>query len=578
MIATEKERLDKMKKLLCVFLSAIIVFSCICAPAYASDDEELGFAVASDLHYNIPAEELTASGEIDDEIFWYANRRAALENESGFIIDEFLAQCAENDDVNFVLVSGDMADHGRTIRGEHDDVAAKFAAFEEKTGKQIYVTVGNHDAGYDSATTPEDFKKIYADFGYNEALTVSDTDCSYTANLGDKYRLISLDSCNHAKSTADGMTTEKLEWVKEQAEIAKADGRYPILMMHHNLLDHLPAQRIVSKNFIVKYHFTTAELFANWGIRLVFTGHEHCSDATSYTSTRGNVIYDFATTSLTMYPLEYRLITLGEKEIKYETATVDKIDTKALSQTVAGYSEKQLDLMNEGMNAYAKGFFKAGIRWRLTRSLKMEQLGIDEDAVYYDLVNTAVGELRKILELPLYGEGGIAQLASEYNIEIPESDYKNGWDVVTELVSAHYAGSENYDFDTTEVVIFLRLVALVLRDDPAVIADEIFFSAANDIFENFGTDTFVADITKLATGILGGVTPTEYLLLAVVSPIIYAFAVDDDGVDDNNGVVEGYGSDTSAIQNVFDNICSIFSDIFKYVLMGVRIVFNAISR
>ena len=36
---------------------------------------------------------------LDDPIFWYANRRAAMENESGFIIDEFLNQCAENDDI-----------------------------------------------------------------------------------------------------------------------------------------------------------------------------------------------------------------------------------------------------------------------------------------------------------------------------------------------------------------------------------------------------------------------------------------------------------------------------------------------
>ncbi len=567
-----------MKKTICVLLSAIMLLPCSVIMSCAAENESMGFAVASDLHYNVPAEELTASGEIDDEIFWYANRRAALENESGFIIDEFLEQCAANDDVDFVLVSGDMADHGRTIRQEHDDVAAKFAAFEKETGKQIYVTVGNHDAGYDSETTPDEFKEIYADFGYGEALTVSDSDCSYTANLGEKYRLISLDSCNHSKSTADGMTAEKLKWVKEQAELAKADGRYPILMMHHNLLDHLPAQRIVSKNFIVKYHFTTAELFANWGIRLVFTGHEHCSDATSYTSTLGNKIYDFATTSLTMYPLQYRLIEISDKEIEYKTATVEKIDTEMLSKTVAGYSEKQLEMMNVGMNAYAKGFFKAGIRWRLTRSLKMEQLGVAEDAVYYDLVNTAVNGLRKILEVPLYGENGVQQLAAEYNIDIPDSEYENGWDVATELVSAHYAGSEAYDFDTQEVVIFLRLVALILRDTPSVVADEVIFSAANDIFERFGTDTFVADLTKLATNVIGGVTPAEYLILAVVSPIIYCFAVDDDGVDDNCGVIEGYGSENSAVGNVFDNVRSIFADVFKYILMGVKIILNAVCR
>lgn len=567
-----------MKKILCFVLSALILVSSVSVAAVAAEDEAMSFAVASDLHYNVPEEELTASGEIDDEIYWYANRRAAMENESGWIIDEFLNQCAENDEVEFVLISGDIADNGRSIPQEHYDVAAKFAAFEEKTGKQIYVTVGNHDAGYNSETTPEDFKRIYADFGYDKALTISDDDCSYTADLGDKYRLISLDSCNHDASTEDGMTAAKITWVKEQAQQAKKDGRYPILMMHHNLLDHLPLQRILSRNFIVKFHFTTADLLANWGIKLVFTGHEHCSDATSYTSTLGNVIYDFATTSLTMYPLQYRFFTLTDDEIKYEAKTVDKLDTAALSAEIDGYSPEQLDLMNEGLNAYAKGFLKAGVQWRLTRSLKMEQMGIEEDAIYFDLVNTAVGGLRKILEEPLYGEGGIQQLAAEYNIDIPDSSYKTGWDVAMELVAAHYGGEESFDFSTTEVTIFLRLVALVLRDDLATLADEVFFKAANDLFKNFGTDSFVTDITKLATQVLGGVTPVEYMLIAIVSPLVYSFAVDHDGVNDNNGVLEGYGTVNaeSNISNIFDRIISIFNDITVYLKNFINIIWNMI--
>ncbi|MBR3817580.1 MAG: metallophosphoesterase [Clostridia bacterium] len=567
-----------MKKVLCFVLSALILVSSVSVALAAESDDALKFAVASDLHYNVPEEELTASGEIDDEIYWYANRRAAMENESGWIIDEFLNQCAEDDNIEFVLISGDLADNGKSIAQEHLDVAAKFKEFEEKTGKQIYVTVGNHDAGLDCATTMDDFKRIYHDFGYAEALTVVEDNCSYTANLGDKYRLISLDSCDPDKSTGDGMSAEKMDWVRKQAQQAKKDGRHPVLMMHHNLLDHMPVQSIFSKDFIVQFHYSTADLFANWGIKLVFTGHEHCSDAATYTSTIGNVIYDFATTSLTMYPLQYRYFEITDDEIKYEAKTVDKLDTEALSAAVRGYSQEQLDLMNAGLNAYSKGFLKAGVQWRLTRSLKMEQMGIAEDSIFYDLVNTAVGGLRKILEQPLYGEGGIQQLAAEYNIEIPDSSYKTGWDVALELVAAHYEGSESFDFNTTEVTIFLRLVALVLRDDLATLADEVFFEAANEIFKNFGTDSFITDITKLATKVLGGVTPVEYLLLAIVSPLVYSFAVDHDGVDDNNGILPGYGTVNaeSNVSNVFDRIIGIFNDITVYFINFVNIIWNMI--
>ncbi len=567
-----------MKKILCFVLSALIILSGVSVALAAENDDALKFAVASDLHYNVPEEELTASGEIDDEIYWYANRRAAMENESGFIIDEFLNQCAEDDNIEFVLISGDIADNGKVIAQEHYDVAAKFAAFEEKTGKQIYVTVGNHDAGLNCETTLDDFKRIYHDFGYAEALTVVEDNCSYTANLGDKYRLISLDSCDPDKSTGDGMSAEKMDWVRKQAQQAKKDGRYPILMMHHNLLDHMPVQSIFSKDFIVQFHLSTADLLANWGIKLVFTGHEHCSDAATYTSTLGNVIYDFATTSLTMYPLQYRYFEITDDEIKYEAKTVDKLDTEALSTAIDGYSQEQLDLMNAGLNDYSKGFLKAGVQWRLTRSLKMEQMGIAEDSIFYDLVNTAVGGLRKILEQPLYGEGGIQQLAAEYNIDIPDSEYETGWDVALELVAAHYGGEESFDFSTTEVTIFLRLVALVLRDDLAVLADEVFFEAANEIFKHFGTDSFVTDITKLATKVLGGVTPVEYLLLAIVSPLVYEFAVDNDGVNDNNGVLPGYGTVEfgNNLSNIYSNIVGIFNEIIKYFELFAYVIMNMI--
>ncbi len=562
-----------MKKFLSVFLSLVLVFSAVSICVSATETEpDLKFAVASDLHYNVPVEQL--EGEIDDEIYWYANRRAAMEPEGSWIIDEFLNQCAENDDVDFVLISGDIADSGKVIAQEHYDMAAKFAAFEEKTGKQIYVTVGNHDAGVDCETELDDFKRIYADFGYDKALTVREEDCSYTADLSEKYRLISLDSTEPDKSTADGMSADKMDWVRVQAQQAKKDGKYPILMMHHNLLDHMPLQSIFSKDFIVKFHYSTADLFANWGIKLVFTGHEHCSDAAVYTSTAGNVIYDFATTSLTMYPLQYRTFRLTDSNIIYNVETVDKIDTDSLTAYTAGYDENQIALMNAGLNAYGKGFLKAGVKYRLGRSLTMEQMGIAEDAFYYDLVNTAVGGLNKILNDPLYGEGGIQQLAAEYNIDIPDSQYKNGWDVVTELVAAHYEGEENFDFSSKEVTIFLRLVALLLKDDLCAVTDEVFLGAANELFKHFGTDTVITDLTKLATKVFGGVTVAEYFLIALVSPLVYNFAVDSDGVNDNTGTIPGYGvvSAEDNVNNILDNIYTFFNNIMKYITMSLQII------
>ncbi|MBQ6067647.1 MAG: metallophosphoesterase [Clostridia bacterium] len=528
-----------MKKAIAILLVVVLV-TAACPVCFAQEAEDaLTFALASDLHYNPPGESLVYISE--HPVYWYANRRAAMEDESGFIIDEFLNQCAEDDAVQYVLISGDLADNGKGRPEDHEAVAEKLRAFEQRTGKDVFVINGNHDAGNNCATTYDDFKRIYADFGYDKALATAAEDCSYTADLGGKYRLIALDSNDPDKSTEDGMSAKKLDWVRRQTEQAKVDGRYPVVMMHHNLLDHLPMQRLLSHDFIVRFHNTTAALLADWGVRLVMTGHEHCSDAAVFTSPAGNVIHDLATTSLTMYPLQYRVLTLNDDLIRYEARTVDGIDLGALTAAVDGYTDAQLALMGAGLNDYAKGFLKQGVKYRLELSLSMEKLGIKESDLYYDLVKTAVDGLTGLMNMPLYGENGAAALAEEYNITLPQTDYETGWDLATELVARHYAGGENLTVDSPEVMLLLRLAALLLRTDLADVNDKIFLKAANELLGN--DEGVTARMTKLCASVFGGVKPGEFFLVALLSPLLYEFAFDADGVDDNNGAFEGYGAD-----------------------------------
>ncbi len=533
-----------MKKCLAVILSLVMLTGILSVAASAQGtDYDVSFAVASDLHFCLPEESLEWYSE--DPVFGYANRRAAMENESGLIIDEFLRQCAEADDVEFVLISGDIVNDGRTVLEQHEIMAQKLADFEDETGKQVYVIDGNHDMGiYGEGTCVfgvEQWKQMYARFGYDEALTVRDDDCSYTADLGEKYRLIALDSCNQKESTEDGMTLDKINWVLDQAKLAKQAGRQPVLMMHHNLLDHLPFQRILSRNFIVKFHYSTAEFFADAGIKLVFTGHEHCSDATSFTSGYGNTIYDFATTSLTMYPLQYRVFNMNDDEIKYEARTVDKIDTAALKALVPDYTDEQLAAMDAGLNDFAKEYLKNGVEYRLELSMSEEKLGVSPDSIFYNLVMTAVGGLLDICNMPINGEGGSRELAAQYGFEIPECDYKDGWDLATELVAAHYGGSEAFMLDSTEIKTLLRLVVLILRTDFAAIADNTLLAAGNAMFEHFGLAPVADKITRMACEEFGAINNADYFILSVISPLLVSFACDDE-VDDNNGVLEGYGA------------------------------------
>ena len=567
-----------MKKFIAILLTLSLVFSICAASASAAEEEgpDISYAVASDLHFNFPDEKLEWFSE--DPIYGYANRRAAMENESGLIIDEFLNQCAEDETIQFVLIAGDLTDNGKGDYTEHVAVAEKLKEFESKSGKSVYVIPGNHDVcnpSKDDDTDLARFMEIYADFGYDKALTRDLPYASYTADLGEKYRLIALDSNDPSKSTEDGMNDHKVQWVIDQAEQAKKDGRYPILMMHHNLLDHLPMQRLLSHDFIIRNHTITAERWANAGIKLVFSGHEHCSDATTYVSTTGNTISDFATTSLTMYPLQYRYLEMHEDAIIYEARTVDKIDTDALKEMIPDYSDEQLAEMNKGLNAFAKNFLKNGVEWRLERGFLDEQLGIKPGDIYYDLVRDAIDALNGVLNMPLYGKGSAQELGAKYGIEIPDSEYKDGWDVATELVSAHYAGSENYPLSGRDVTLLMRLVSIVLKTELAMVDDMVLTQATTAIVSaTLGTEKYVI-VENYLFGIgYGPISPGEYFLLAIASPLLQSFA-NDDGVDDNNGVIDGYGVNNNA-ENVKENVTISISEFLSYMKMILKFILKGL--
>ena len=569
-----------MKKLIAILLTISLVFSICAISANAAEAKpDLSYAVASDLHFNFPDEKLEWFSE--DPIYGYANRRAAMENESGLIIDEFLNQCAEDDNIQFVLIAGDLTDNGKGDYTEHTAVAEKLKDFESKTGKSVYVIPGNHDVcnpSKDDDTDLARFMEIYADFGYDKAITRDLPYASYTADLGSKYRLIALDSNDPSKSTEDGMNEHKVQWVVEQAEQAYKDGKYPILMMHHNLLDHLPMQRLLSHDFIIRNHTLTAERWANAGIKLVFSGHEHCSDATTYVSTTGNTISDFATTSLTMYPLEYRYVEMTDEEIKYEAKTIDKIDTDALWEMIPDYTPDQIDAMNDGLNAFAKNFLKNGVEWRLERGFLDEQLGIKPGDIYYDLVRDAIDALNGVLNMPLYGKGSAQELGAEYGIELPDSEYKDGWDVATELVAAHYAGSENYPLCDRDVTLLMRLVSIVLKTELAMV-DDLTLTQATTYLVAITTGTEKYELVKnhlFGIG-YGPISPGEYFLLAIASPLLQSFANDNE-VDDNNGVIDGYGTDNSS-ENIKANFTMSVNEflstvkmILKFILKGIHVV------
>lgn len=553
-----------MKKLISLLTALIVCISALCIGAYATD-ESCGFAVANDIHYVHPLS--NADDYVDAKNFVTNEKGAYFQHESGFIIDEFLSQCAENDDCDFILIPGDLATYGREYVEDHYALAQKFRDFEKNTGKQVYVINGNHDNGIGEKTDSAKFREIYYEFGYDKAFSVDESCCSYAVNLNDKYGLIALDSCDENYRLANGVDYKRIDWVRKQAKAITDSGRYPIMIMHHNLLEHMPLELIIQDKYILSLPRTYASMFADWGIKLVFTGHTHLSDAVSYTSPTGNVIYDFCTSALSAYPMQYRHFSLTDETISYDMKTVKKIDTDALSAVVSGYSEEVLHAMATDFPAFAGEREKDRNLSSIKEIISAAGLGISEDSPVYGFVDTACNSINEIFEMPLYGENSVRELANKYGIDIPDSKHRTIWDMVGDVSLDYIAGNKSYGNDSVEVKILLGGATTAIREITRGKSDSFISSVAETITDN-GSD-YAVNANKIVF-----TTPAEKLASAIVSVAVEAFCNDNDGVDNISGTVPGYGVQT----NGFSNVCNVIISAYSKFIMYINIIIGKLCK
>ena len=265
--------------------------------------------------------------------------------ESGSIADAALKMVRE-DNPDILLVSGDLTKDGE-YQG-HQDLAAKFQALEDDTDTEVFVINGNHDIynyvdactfqnGYKESaqtTTPDEFKKIYANFGYNgdfeaqyftnPAFSEQAGGLSYAVDLG-RFTIVAIDSGMYSPDAGTGYDTNEhitagrvdedlLPWVTERIEEADAEGDTVIGLMHHGLVPHFEGEEDILSEYVVEDWQNTATAFADAGMRYIFTGHMHANDIAEYTTVSGNHITDLETGSLSSWRSPMRAVTITKGE------------------------------------------------------------------------------------------------------------------------------------------------------------------------------------------------------------------------------------------------------------------------
>ncbi len=339
-------------KIISVILVVALVVACV-PMSVSANSSKIRFGVISDIHYIAPSLKNLES-EVWQEFVYnkhkeYNDLDSLLDN----ALDGVLRNAVEGGE-NYVLIPGDLTKDGELE--SHIALAEKFGAFEEETGIQVLVVPGNHDINNSNAvtfengikeptekTSPEQFREIYDDFGYDlaDSFFVPEEGrkggmLSYAATLGN-YRLIAIDSCiysndngaeNNEHDTSGQLAEGLLDWILDECAKAEESGLTVIGMQHHNLVPHNDIEEATLFAFVVNDWLKVADAYADAGMHYVFTGHLHANDVAKHISDSGEAVYDILTPTLSGFPNYYKIVDFkatGDKvEMDMQTLDVDE--------------------------------------------------------------------------------------------------------------------------------------------------------------------------------------------------------------------------------------------------------------
>lgn len=548
-----------MKKLISVLLCVLMLMSAVSIGVSAADDMKI--IVANDLHLSAKSY-VPYTGNTMTNPWAHVASSGQLIRESDAIITAFLDNAAKSD-AEYILLPGDLVDTG--VEEEHVLMAAKLADFEETTGKSVYVVPGNHDFFKSEMTV---FKALYNEFGYSEAVAKADSHASYAVDLGAKFRLIAIDSTLPADSHPD-VDAEKLEWIKAQLDAAKADGKFVIAMMHHNLLEHFIFSEKIHSSAIVKNE-ALKDILADGGVKYIFTGHTHDQDIVSYTSANGNTIYDVVTNSINAYPCQYREVTFSNKNVVFAEKRVDKVDTSLIP---SGFSQEAMDLAASDFTAYTKKTMWIGLRNTFTsyisaaQLIKLLKLDSEADADMCRIITSLGDKLEEIVQMPFYtaDENGksMKDVAAQYGKTLPDSNYTDLVDLAITLYQAHCTGDEYFAADSTEINLLMNAVSTVLCYCLEDVSAEDYKTVLTFALEMTGTK-LPDGVINFAGGTLERIEGIDMVASLVLRPLVVQFTTDSTPAD-NNVTLPGY--ETSAFMQFIQKVKDFFNKIFEFFKM-----------
>ena len=367
--------MNSWKKTAAVLLAAsgLLVSGCAAAPepgetpGIEKDDApaaHYSVLAASDLHYLAPS--LTDHGSL----FWQVMEAGdgKVTEYCAEITSAFLEEAAAIQP-DALILTGDLTFNGE--EESHRALAEKLAGLEA-AGVPVLVLPGNHDlyrkcysffgehSEQVASILDDEFRQIYADFGFDEAIALDSDSLSYMAQLNDSSRVLMLD----ANTVHDfcSLSDRTLAWAEEQLSAAEEAGQHVLVCCHQNLFKH----SMFGSGYVLGCAPKLHSLLEKHHVPLFLSGHLHIQ----HIQAEGSVT-EIATSPLTMAACRYGSLRLEDGMLTYETEKVPVSDWAVRN----GLTDE--NLLN--FDNYAIGRFEA--RTRSQAEGQLQQLGFPAEEI-----------------------------------------------------------------------------------------------------------------------------------------------------------------------------------------------------
>lgn len=305
--------MTKIFKTIIIFLLFISLIGC-------DSQNKLNIHIISDIHY-APRSQYDYVGDFKESSETNGSGKQMKYQEE--ILDAYINEEIENHP-DYIFITGDLVFSGS--KENHELLSKKLKPLLDN-GIKVLVVPGNHDFDnipfsiknnvmvYGDPANNKDFKEIYANYGYKDAIFLDGDSLSYFYKLDNNTCLIALDTITQYGLTFGSLKDSTLDWIKERLEYAKANKLDVIMIGHHNLFYH-------NEMFEIGYTLDNSDdlrkLMKEYNVHLYISGHMHIQDIIE-TSTISEILNE----SFSIFPHRYGELVIKNHEYQYKAKEVN---------------------------------------------------------------------------------------------------------------------------------------------------------------------------------------------------------------------------------------------------------------